>query len=170
MRSILIPVASLLLALPAVAEEHQKPNGDARHEAPGYLLERLIQLEAYADGTSKEVDEKFTAAMEKLKERNPEEFKKFDTDGDGKVSRDEARAAIERFTALLKEKAPELFAKIDTNGDGKLSADELKAAREKLREDHHKGGDDTNKGGDQNPPPPGQNTGGDKDDRPERHQ
>jgi hypothetical protein len=49
-------------------------------------------------------------------------LKKLDTDGDGRISMQEAQAA---------PRLAEHFKDIDTNGDGFLSADELKAAREK---------------------------------------
>jgi Ca2+-binding EF-hand superfamily protein len=49
-------------------------------------------------------------------------LKKLDTDGDGRISLQEAKAA---------PRLAEHFSAIDTNGDGFLSADELKAAREK---------------------------------------
>jgi Ca2+-binding EF-hand superfamily protein len=48
------------------------------------------------------------------------EFKKMDTNGDGKISADE-------WTAAHKE----MFSKMDTNGDGKISVDEMKADLEK---------------------------------------
>ena len=51
-----------------------------------------------------------------------EHWKKLDTDGDGRISMQEAQAA---------PRLAEHFKDIDTNGDGFLSADELKAAREK---------------------------------------
>jgi len=57
------------------------------------------------------------------KERG-EHWKKLDTNGDGKISKDEAKAAprlAERFDA------------IDANKDGFITQDEMKAAHEKLR-------------------------------------
>ncbi len=57
--------------------------------------------------------------------RDPEEmFKKLDTDGDGKISKEEADKAEHK---MIKEH----FAEIDTNGDGYISKDEFKAFRPK---------------------------------------
>ena len=55
-----------------------------------------------------------------------EMVKRADTDGDGKVSRDEF---IKARTAALEE----LFARMDTDGDGKLDVPEAEAAAERLR-------------------------------------
>ena len=71
---------------------------------------------------------------------NPEAvFKKIDTNGDGKLSKDEFKAFIEKASkgkGKLREK-PELidklFEHLDTNGDGYLSLEEFKKLRD-LRE------------------------------------
>lgn len=51
------------------------------------------------------------------------EFSAADKDGDGKLSRDEAKAANSNIT-------DEVFDKIDTNGDGFISPEEDKAMLE----------------------------------------
>jgi hypothetical protein len=160
----LTTLASLLLALPLAATaadhpprgdrpgpppggDHQGPppggdqGGERRGPPIGNMLERAENFLAYADGKDgdKEVEERWAKWEEKFKADRPEEFKKMDTDGDGKISRAEARAAIEKMFAMLKEKAPDLFAKIDTNGDGKISREEAAAAREQFRKDHPPG-------------------------------
>ena len=56
-----------------------------------------------------------------------ERLKQADTDGNGLISRDEAKA----LPHLAKH-----FAQIDTNGDGQLSPDELRAFHEKMRARH----------------------------------
>ena len=55
-----------------------------------------------------------------------ERFKQADTNGDGMISRDEAKA----LPKLL-----EHFSEIDTNGDGFLTQDEMRAFHEKRREE-----------------------------------
>src|SRR5664279_5222699 len=52
-----------------------------------------------------------------------ERFKKADTNGDGKLSPDEFKAAFPKAN-------DKKFAKADTNNDGFLTPDELKAARQ----------------------------------------
>jgi hypothetical protein len=69
---------------------------------------------------------------------NPEAvFKKIDTNGDGKLSKDEFRAFIEKATNGTRKEKPELidklFERLDENGDGYLSLEEFKKLRE-LRE------------------------------------
>ena len=68
-----------------------------------------------------------------------------DTNKDGKVSRDEFRAAQEK-------RSDEMFKRMDTNGDGFIDENERKAARDKMherwehrREMHEKAGADTPK-------------------------
>ncbi len=68
-----------------------------------------------------------------------------DTNNDGKVTRDEFRAAQEK-------RSDAMFKRMDTNGDGVIDQDEKKAAGEKMRERrehrrdmHEKAGADTPK-------------------------
>jgi hypothetical protein len=158
---------AILIALPlgAMAEEqhhHGDGNSDngGRHGggSMGMMLERLDQIASILESKDgdKDAADKLAKWEESLKDKP--EFQKIDTNGDGHISRDEARAAYEHFVAMIKEKQPDLFAKIDANGDGKLTRDELHAALERYRQDHppgeHKhGGDDS--GGDDNPKPKG---------------
>jgi len=53
-----------------------------------------------------------------------EHWKKLDTNGDGKISKEEAKAA---------PRLAERFDQIDTNKDGFITPDELKAAHDKMR-------------------------------------
>jgi Ca2+-binding EF-hand superfamily protein len=57
-------------------------------------------------------------------------FKKADTNGDGKISKDEAKANAPRLF--------EHFDAIDTNKDGQITADEMRAFHEKRRAEHWK--------------------------------
>ena len=67
-----------------------------------------------------------------MKQRAEEWFKKVDVDGDGTISRDEARAHAPRMA--------EHFDAIDTDHDGTISRDELRAAREKAHNRRQQGG------------------------------
>ena len=58
--------------------------------------------------------------------RQAEMMKKFDKNGDGELSEDERKAMY----AEMKARHEELLAKYDTDKDGKLSPDEIKVARE----------------------------------------
>ena len=60
-------------------------------------------------------------------DRMAEYIKKIDTNGDGKISKEE-------FMANAKKEAEERFAKVDANGDGVIDESEIKAAAEKVRE------------------------------------
>lgn len=68
------------------------------------------------------------AGDEKAKAAREEFVKKYDKDGDGKLSKDERRQAMEDKKKASEEqhksKAAEAFAKADANGDGKITTDE----------------------------------------------
>jgi hypothetical protein len=78
----------------------------------------------------------------------PEVIAKFDTDGDGKLSEDERKAAREAFRAEAEKRREAMLAKYDTDGDGKLSEDEratlqadMKARHEDLLKKYDADGD-----------------------------
>ncbi len=74
---------------------------------------------------------------------------KFDTDGDGKVSRSEFENAI--GSDADKSKVDALFNKLDGNGDGSISQDELQTALQKAHggghDHHHQVADSSGSGG-----------------------
>ncbi|RMD74828.1 MAG: hypothetical protein D6820_15950 [Lentisphaerae bacterium] len=88
--------------------------------------------------------------------------KRFDTNGDGKVDEQEARAAAEKVVEQFKERgAVGPLKKFDKNGDGQLDEDEAKAAVETMVQRLMKGKEEKKKGrkgeehdGDVPPPPP----------------
>lgn len=59
-------------------------------------------------------------------------LEKFDTDGDGKLSDEEAKAA----RAAMQEKRAAIVAKFDKDGDGELNDEEREAAKEELKALH----------------------------------
>jgi len=72
-------------------------------------------------------------------------IKKVDTNGDGKITKEE-------FLTYSKKEAEERFAKMDTNGDGVVDETEIKAAAEKIREAGMRRGEGQGEGGFRRPP------------------
>ncbi|GAB4548085.1 MAG: hypothetical protein Tsb0013_08430 [Phycisphaerales bacterium] len=62
----------------------------------------------------------------------PETIAQFDTDGDGNVSREEAKAQKDQIKAALEAKKGEIEARFDLDGDGQLSPDERQTLRTTL--------------------------------------
>ncbi|CAH8320149.1 unnamed protein product [Eruca vesicaria subsp. sativa] len=54
-------------------------------------------------------------------------FKKFDTDGDGKISAAELEEALKKLGSVTHEDVTRMMAKIDTDGDGNISFQEFTA-------------------------------------------
>jgi hypothetical protein len=79
-------------------------------------------------------------------------FNKLDTNGDGKLSREEFAKMVERMREKAKSKGKtlpagtgeRLFNRIDTNHDGYISLDEFKTMREKAAARAKKGKAGTN--------------------------
>ena len=141
------PLAALSLASAAILAV-AAPEGREGHEGRGHGFERLKQADTNGDGmisreeakalprilehfaeidadrnaqiTAEELRAFHAKRMEKVR---AERWKKLDTNGDGRVSLEEARANAPRLA--------ERFSQIDTNGDGFITPDELKAAHAK---------------------------------------
>jgi Ca2+-binding EF-hand superfamily protein len=104
------------------------------------MFRLLLQLAAFAIlcARASAASPELPAPTAKPPRANPEAvFKRIDTNGDGKISREEFKAFIEKSLKGKKSDKPELidklFDRLDTNGDGYLSLDEFKQLRE-LRE------------------------------------
>jgi Ca2+-binding EF-hand superfamily protein len=65
--------------------------------------------------------------------RRQDFFKKADTDGDGKISKDEFKAGMPQGA-----NADDLFSKLDTNGDGYIDESENAAAAQRVHKGHHR--------------------------------
>lgn len=93
----------------------------SKHEVPERFRDRFSEADANGDGKLDPEELKRVVAGGLLKQAAPalaqilEHVKTIDTDGDGKLSLDEAL-----------EDAKKRFAKVDANGDGKLEKQELK--------------------------------------------
>lgn len=94
----------------------------------------VFALPGYADDQSKE-------KRGHSKERMAEKFKKADTNQDGNISLDEAKANLPRLA--------ENFSKVDKNSDGQISKDEMrqhhKSKMKDCDETHKKGKRDKDK-------------------------
>jgi len=65
-------------------------------------------------------------------------MKRFDKDGDGKLN-DQEKVAADAFKKEADARHAEILKKFDKDGDGKLSDDEKKAAREAFMKNHAAG-------------------------------
>jgi len=68
--------------------------------------------------------------------RHSELAAKLDTNGDGRVSREEFIAGMEKREAWIKANKPELYKKLDVDGDGNLSAKDRQALHERWQQNH----------------------------------
>ena len=77
---------------------------------------------------------------------SPEVAQQFDTDGDGKISREEAKASGQELRAALKEardaKKAEMLQRFDLDGDGELSEGERDTLRQTVRTERRTKGAD----------------------------
>lgn len=127
---VLIASSVFLMASPAAAQSFGETdflksadaNGDGvitREECRDWRVARFDQLDRNKDGViSREDFPRFSMLPKKYKESLNEMIRSADANGDGKVTREELRAAPSR-----------IFDRLDTNNDGKLDRDEIAAAR-----------------------------------------
>lgn len=103
---------------------------------------------------------KMAEQFNKMKEKNPEFFKRIDTDGDGTISVAEVEAFQKKEQERRKEAMDLAFTEADKDKDGKLDRAEFEAAqRLVMRPPPRKDGDrghekGPEKGKDKLPPPP----------------
>ena len=136
MRSTL-PIAALLVASLAQAGDTPPPgpgrypmdaNKDGfvtREEAQSFpmLSAQFDAVDTNKDGKldTAEMDAHRQAMHGQMRAHGEERWKAADTDGDGAISRDEAKVAMPRLFAE--------FDKLDANNDGKVTRDEMRAVR-----------------------------------------
>lgn len=68
--------------------------------------------------------------------RHPELAAKLDANGDGRVSREEFIAGMEKREAWIKANKPELYKKLDVDGDGNISAKDRQALHQRWQQNH----------------------------------
>lgn len=86
----------------------------------------IIALLAVA-GLSAAVEPAATAPVQ----RHPDLVARLDTDGDGRVSREEFIAGVEKHEAWIKANKPELYKQLDVDGDGQVTAKDRQALHER---------------------------------------
>jgi Ca2+-binding EF-hand superfamily protein len=127
-----IMAAGLLAGAVAVVADEGGPGGD-RH---GW--DRGAVLEKYDTNKNGQLDPDEKAALERDREARREEFiKRFDTDGDGKLSEAEKEAAREQYPDMGRgghgrhgrEMHQRMLEKYDANKNGQLDPEEREVAR-----------------------------------------
>jgi hypothetical protein len=68
--------------------------------------------------------------------RHPELAAKLDANGDGRVSREEFIAGMEKREAWIKANKPELYKKLDVDGDGNLTGKDRQVLHERWQQNH----------------------------------
>jgi Ca2+-binding EF-hand superfamily protein len=132
-----LPIAALLVASLAQAADTPPPgkggypmdaNKDGfvtREEAQSHprLLAQFDAVDTNKDGKldTPEMDAHRQAMHGQMRAHGEERWKAADTDGDGAISRDEAKVAMPRLSAE--------FDKVDADGNSKVTRDEMRAFR-----------------------------------------
>ena len=68
--------------------------------------------------------------------RHPELAAKLDANGDGRVSREELIAGMEKREAWIKANRPELYKKLDVDGDGNVTAKDRQVLHDRWQQNH----------------------------------
>ncbi len=106
----------------------------AHHKQSGALAHKLFErFDTDRDGTISTAEHE--AAIAEMSEQRRQRFAAMDTNGDGAVSKEEARAMAKerRDKQKMQQKYGDVFDRLDSNGDGMLSREEAKALRKMRR-------------------------------------
>ena len=133
----LIALMSIALTLPAIAQTDDDADGPDRENLRRRLRERAKQRMERGEGRQgrrapKRLIEKFDSdgdgklSAEERKAAHDDLVAKADTDGDGKVSREERRAFVQGQQGKK-------FDELDANDDNVISYDELRPLAEKVQ-------------------------------------
>jgi len=140
----LILAGSLLLALPALAQNGPPPKGPRGPGGPHRMSPEMRQkmLEKFDKDGDGKLDEQERMAARKAMgahrmspEMRKKMLEKFDKDGDGKLSEEELKAAHEAGRARMEAHRKEMLKRFDKDGDGKLNQEERKTMRETMRKE-----------------------------------
>jgi Ca2+-binding EF-hand superfamily protein len=113
----------------AVSTTSQKPQQTPGQRFASATLASLLSVQQQQDGPQGSGATDFATAL----------IKQADTDGDGALSVDELKAALNQPSADPSEALKSMMSKLDANGDGKLDASELAAGLEQLHQAHGRG-------------------------------
>ncbi len=64
-------------------------------------------------------------------------FKSSDTDGDGKISKDDLMTAMSQHGSLSDDKVDDVFGKLDLDGDGLVTETEFIDGMKRMHREHH---------------------------------
>jgi Ca2+-binding EF-hand superfamily protein len=113
----------------AISATSQKPQQTPGQQFASATLASLLSLQQQQDGSQGSGATDFATAL----------IKQVDTDGDGALSADELKAALNQPSADQSAALQSMMSKLDANGDGKLDASELATGLQQLHQAHGRG-------------------------------